>query len=411
MKKVAGGIQPRMMNGQGSEAQPPEIAGGNTEPTEGGGVAPSGIILPGSQGGSTNRSDTIRTTPTTEEPAGITRNIGRTSPTNVPPGAGYTPSGIWMPGAPQLGNPSTTVQAQPQGNNGQTPQATGIQVPPTGTRTRIPSTGTQQRMPVRVPKKTLKDKAKAFGKVAGRYTGKGLKALAKSAPRKIGQLYGAATWATVGAISSLATNDATSNMLQYTATGAALGYATGWKGLGAAGGLGAATSAGAGILGTAAATGAGYVAGDTVDDAYERYNDIRQGVNSASAQYEEELYGSDASKVRNQRLDEKFLKDKKARKQYEEAFGKDGREEAMNQAIKYRQYGVTDDKMIIKAMQLEGLNDQDTASEERIGYAKIASTAKTEKELQDYGKRLQENGIDEEKVKEINRIVRDMQKV
>ena len=52
----------------------------------------------------------------------------------------------------------------------------------------------------------------------------------------------------------------------------------------------------------------------------------------------------------------------------------------------------------------------DASSNKRISYAKIASTAKTEKDLQDYGKRLAENGVSEDRIKQINRVIRGMQK-
>ena len=204
-----------------------------------------------------------------------------------------------------------------------------------------------------------------------KYTGKGLLGIAK----KIPAVYGAATIGAMGAIAGIASDDA-SNVLKYGAAGAGIGYATG----------GAATN--------------------LVSNAGSKVSEVK---NTLSSNYRRSLYGADAQKALNRELDEKFKKDREAIRLYKEHFGKQYKQ-AMENAIQYRQYGVTDDKMIIKAMQLEGLSNSDATSEERISLAKIASTAKTEKELQEYNERLRENGISDIRIRDINRNIRNMQK-
>lgn len=225
-----------------------------------------------------------------------------------------------------------------------------------------------------------KQKIKAAAKVAGRFMGRGLLGAARRAPAAIAKGYGMATVGTMGAIAGLASDDY-SNVLKYGAAGVGIGYAAG-----------------------------GAVASTASNVASNVVSSVKSGSKTISNDYLRELYGADAGKAANRKLDDKFLKDKEAIKNYKEAFGKADYKEAMQNALKYREYGVTDDKMIIKAMQLEGLADSDATSKERISLAKIASTAKSEKELQDYGKRLGENGISEERIKEVNKIIRKMQK-
>ena len=77
----------------------------------------------------------------------------------------------------------------------------------------------------------------------------------------------------------------------------------------------------------------------------------------------------------------------------------------MEKAKKYRQYGIDDDKIIIKAMKLN-LKDQNVDSDERIALAKIAHTVQTEDDLKAYGDRLKDQNISEDRIKEINKQVR-----
>ena len=270
-------------------------------------------------------------------------------------------------------------QGAGQARQQQIRQAQGSGNPP---RVPISSSRPSQRQ---MPTRTRGQKLKGIAKVAGKYVRKGGASALKKAPGVIGKAYGAAALGAMGAIAGISTGDL-SNIATYTGTAGAVGYATG------------------GALGDAATNMATSVATGVPNTARRLQNE-----------YIDEVYGDDASAIKNARLDEKFLKDKEAREKYELAFGKDGRDEAMQKAIDYRRYGVTDDNMIIKAMKLDGgkYGEEDlgdASSNKRISYAKIASTAKTEKDLQDYGKRLAENGVSEDRIKQINRVIRGMQK-
>ena len=86
----------------------------------------------------------------------------------------------------------------------------------------------------------------------------------------------------------------------------------------------------------------------------------------------------------------------------------------MEDALKYREHGIVDDKLIIKTMQLDddklSSQDRSRASKERIGLAKVASSVKSNKELDDYGKRLQDNGVQEDRIRSVKKVVRDLRK-
>lgn len=260
-------------------------------------------------------------------------------------------------------------------------------------------------------------KSKAAGKIAARYVGKGLLNVARKAPNMIGKLYGAATFGALGAIAGLA-SDNYSNVLKYGAAGGATGYAAGWKGLGVAAGLGGAAASGAGKLGTVAKTAAGYAAGsyatNPVDKTYNGTQSAIQTAQKIKAEYEQEVYGKDYQKHLNAQLDEKWQKNKKVQKQYKDEFGEDDYQQAMEDALKYREHGIVDDKLIIKTMQLDddklSSQDRSRASKERIGLAKVASSVKSNKELDDYGKRLQDNGVQEDRIRSVKKVVRDLRK-
>lgn len=244
-----------------------------------------------------------------------------------------------------------------------------------GSGTRANQTGQRRTIPTR----TRGQKLKGIAKVAGKYMRKGGVSVLKKAPGMIGRAYGTVALGAMGAIAGISTGDV-SNVVAYAGTAGAVGNV------------------------------AGGVLGNTATNLAVSAAKIPNKARSLQNEYIDEVYGDDASAVKNAKLDEKFLKDKDAREKYELAFGKEERDEAMHRAIEYRRYGVTNDDMIIKAMKLENLEDKNPTSKERISYAKIASTAKTEKDLQDYGKRLAENGVSTDRIRTINRVIRGMQK-
>lgn len=119
-------------------------------------------------------------------------------------------------------------------------------------------------------------------------------------------------------------------------------------------------------------------------------------IRKARTEYEKERYGSNYSEYKKLQQDEKFKKDKEARDFYATEFaselnGLEGkeREEKLNNimedAIKYREYGVTDNEKIIKAMNLDKNN---RTSKTSIASALMATKATDLKSVETYQSRL-----------------------
>ena len=194
--------------------------------------------------------------------------------------------------------------------------------------------------------------------------------------RGVLKTYGAATLGVAGMAAGLASDDY-SNVFKYGAAGAGVGAMVGDKPLDMVSGI--ASGAKKGV---------------------ERYND----------RYLQNRYSTDEYKKRmNEKMDKEFLKDKQKQKMYKDKFGEVEYEQAMKDALEYRKYGVTDDKMIMKAMNLKNVQDQSRVSKERIGFAKIASTAKDKNSLEAYEERLASRGVEEERIKVIRNTIREMQ--
>lgn len=129
-------------------------------------------------------------------------------------------------------------------------------------------------------------------------------------------------------------------------------------------------------------------------------------------QIKKDYYGKDYQKVMNEKADKKFEKDKKIRKLYKEELGLKTEEDvdkAISDAKVYRQYGVTDDEIIIKAMKSKSGNSKERASKERIAAAKLSTSSQSEKDLQTNIKRLERNDkMSDAKVKGVESIVREI---
>ena len=218
---------------------------------------------------------------------------------------------------------------------------------------------------------------RAAGGTAARYTGKALAGVGRRAPRLIAKA----------------------------TTGAALGMA------GVAAGLASGNLENAFTYGAAAA-GIGANLGDKATTmADNATNAIASGAKQVGNDYMSRRYTKDElEKKENEKIDRAWKNDKEVVKAYKDKFGKDGYKEAMNNALEYRKQGVTDDKAIMAAQKLDGLGDN-KASAERIALAKAASTVKTDKDMESYGKRLQELGIDASKVNQVKKNIRKMNKM
>ncbi len=114
----------------------------------------------------------------------------------------------------------------------------------------------------------------------------------------------------------------------------------------------------------------------------------------------------------NEKADKKHAKDKNIRKMYQDKLGLKTKEEvdaAMKDAQKYREYGVNNDEIIIKAMKAKNGNSKERASKERIAAAKMSESSPTEKDLQTYIKRLERNEkMSDNKVRGVESIIREI---
>ncbi len=213
----------------------------------------------------------------------------------------------------------------------------------------------------------------AGAKTAGNYVGK----IGTKAPRLVTKAALGAALGTAGVAAGVATGD--------------------WSNI-------AAYGAGAAVVGAKV--------GDNISNTAGR---LKAGAGNVRQTYMQNRYTSDEiKKKQNDKLDEDWMKSKDTIKMYKEKFGKQY-DDAMKDALEYRKYGITDDKAIIGAMKLKGLKGKDSkisrTSKERIALAKAASKIKDDKGLKDYGDRLKDNGISDDKIKEVKsniRLINDM---
>ena len=170
----------------------------------------------------------------------------------------------------------------------------------------------------------------------------------------------------------------------------------------------------------AAAAKIGSNLGDTATTAAENLaKSAMQGPNNIRQRYMENRYDKDElERKKNELSDNAWRNDKETIGMYKEKFGtktedngKRAWENAMDNAKEYRKMGITDDKAIMAAMKLDGLSDDNKTSKERIALAKAASTVKSNKEVKAYGERLSELGISDDKVKQVTRNIRKMNKM
>lgn len=182
-----------------------------------------------------------------------------------------------------------------------------------------------------------------------------------------GKIIGGATGATIGLASGIASGDI-NNVIKNTAVGATSGT----------------------ILSGAVSGGVADIVDGTTG------SNMRSSFNRRRDEGLKRRYGADASEVKKLEQDEKFKKDSDARKFYATEFAEDlkglkgkEREEKldniMEDAIKYREYGVTDNEKIIKAMNLDKNNRTSNTS---IASALMATKATDLKGIESYKERL-----------------------
>lgn len=138
-------------------------------------------------------------------------------------------------------------------------------------------------------------------------------------------------------------------------------------------------------------------------------NDIKKFDDTVDG-WKKDYYGKDYEQKMRKAQDDKFKKDSEMRKLYKDKLGLHTETEidkAMSAAVKYREYGVTDDKKIIKAMKVNNGNENNWADKKRIAAAKFAENSKNEKDLESNLKRFGETrGITASQVKEMKDMVR-----
>lgn len=215
------------------------------------------------------------------------------------------------------------------------------------------------------PKKNVLNGAKSLlGSFVKNDTSTLGKDIIKGTLKGAGKVAGAATLGTIGVAAGLASDDYT-NVLKYGIGAGAVGAGLGGK--------------------------LGETAWNIPSDNYRKIKEDKEIFQKGA--YSKDDY----EKIKNEELDKKFMKDKKVKEKYYEAFKKDKEKakKAMEAALKYRSYGITDDDVIIKAMKAKSkyIKENDFDNQKRIVAAKLAQQVSNEKDVQTARERLEEKGV------------------
>ena len=129
-------------------------------------------------------------------------------------------------------------------------------------------------------------------------------------------------------------------------------------------------------------------------------------------QFERDYYGSEYSQHMREKADKEFINDKAVREMYKQQLNlskKEDVDKAMKDAVKYREYGINDNNIIIKAMKADRGNVNNRADNRRIAAAKLAENSKTEKDLQTNMQRFAKTrGIKQPQVNDMEKLVRQI---
>ena len=194
-------------------------------------------------------------------------------------------------------------------------------------------------------------KAKSYLKSGLKFTGKG-----------IIKAYGAATFGTIGVAAGLA-SDKYSNVATFGLGGAIAGKAIANSGIKRVGRL--------------------------PSDLYR----IKEYRNEVRDEAEAKVYtDKERKRILNKRLDDEFMKDKQIKKKYSKAFEVDDPKDIMEEAKKYREYGIVDDDLIIKAMKIEDRSFNSMSDKRKILAAKLSKQL-NRNDLEIFRNRLLDNGI------------------
>lgn len=122
----------------------------------------------------------------------------------------------------------------------------------------------------------------------------------------------------------------------------------------------------------------------------------------------------------NKRLDNEFMRNRENQELFKSNFGTaketddngnkvEAYRRAMEDALKYREQGVTDNKVIIKAMKAKSRYASESRRDQRrITSAKFASQVSNEKDIETLQKRLKEKGIKEPQIKDQSDMIRQI---
>lgn len=165
----------------------------------------------------------------------------------------------------------------------------------------------------------------------------------------------------------------------------------------------------------AAGLGAGWIAGGGISSVPGKLEGLGQGAGDAldnvAATYTIAAKGEAAEAERQKAVqDAKAMADVERRKLYERKLKLSAKEatEAMRDAQKYRESGMTDDELIIKAMKAEGFGN-DRASKERIILAGLAGEVGTsKKELDRMEKGLEKKGFTKKQIEKYSDAIKKM---
>ena len=157
--------------------------------------------------------------------------------------------------------------------------------------------------------------------------------------------------------------------------------------------------------GSAFGTGAGNIAGNLMNGAIEDAEQIQED-------YLKSVHGDNYKEYLKEQQDKKFKNNNELREKYAKELKLKNKAEidaAMDDAIKYRKYDITDDDLIIRTMKTNGGNPQNRASAERITAAKLASTSKNQKDLDTNVKSI-EDIVGTESAKTVKTLIKGINK-
>lgn len=169
----------------------------------------------------------------------------------------------------------------------------------------------------------------------------------------------------------------------------------------------------------AAGAGAGWIAGGGIastaeDMTHKASGAIDQGAETIASTYTIAAHGRDAEEERlKKQADVEAMRDRNRRKLYADKLDLSAKEakEAMKKAQKYREAGITDDELIIKAMKSKTFTS-DIDSDERIIAASLASeVGKDQKKLEYVKKELgKKSGVSQDDINKYEKGIKEINK-